>query len=66
VTQPQSSRSNGIDAHEPAVPFQETTTEAQSTPQREQCGACGQFLRKDSLYTNRCSNCWGPEDEFLW
>lgn len=32
----------------------------------DRCGSCGQFLRHDSLYTNRCSDCWGPEDEFLW
>jgi hypothetical protein len=38
--------------------------EKPATPDR--CGACGRFLRKDSLYTNRCSNCWTPEDEFRW
>jgi hypothetical protein len=35
------------------------------SPKRERCGACGRFLRKDSFYTNRCSDCWGPEDEFV-
>lgn len=30
----------------------------------DRCGGCGQFLRKDSLYSNRCSDCWTPEDDF--
>lgn len=32
---------------------------------RERCGACGRFIDHASTYTNRCADCWGPEDEPL-
>lgn len=38
---------------------------AQRAHRQPRCGACGQFLRGDSYYENRCSNCWTPEDEFV-
>ena len=39
--------------------------EVDERPTPDRCGGCGQFLRKDSYYSNRCSDCWTPEDEFI-
>lgn len=39
---------------------------AQRAANQPRCGGCGQFLRNDSYYTNRCSDCWTPEDESLY
>lgn len=28
------------------------------------CDGCGKFLKKNSYYSNRCDDCWSPQDEF--
>lgn len=51
---------------EPGIIWPPLHTAAYETPpqQADRCGACGQFLRRDSLYANRCGDCWSPEDEW--
>lgn len=34
-------------------------------PPPDRCDSCGHFLPRTSHYSNRCSDCWTPEDEFI-
>lgn len=55
-----------LDPRQPTTEDLRMICQMQATPlpSRDRCGSCGRFLRADSLYTNRCSDCWTPDDEF--